>query len=153
MKKLLLVALLLPSLACADGLPNAKLTAGALNPNVTTGNIKSTICVPNYTATIRPSSYYTNKLKLKQIKEYGYVDKDPKHYEEDHLIPLSVGGATSDPANLWPEPRYGVNHAAKKDVLEAWAHRAVCKGTLNLKVAQDMFATDWVAGYNKYIRK
>lgn len=153
MKKLLLVALLLPSLAIADGLPNAKLTAGALNPNVTTDNIKSTVCVPNYTATIRPPSYYTNKLKLKQIKEYGYVDKDPKHYEEDHLIPLSVGGAPSDPANLWPEPRYGVNHATKKDVLESWAHRAVCKGTLNLKTAQDMFATDWVAGYNKYIKK
>jgi len=26
------------------------------------------------------------------------------NYEEDHFIPLEVGGNPEDPGNLWPEP-------------------------------------------------
>jgi hypothetical protein len=152
MRKLLLL-LLFPILAQAEtGLPDSKLTPGALNPNVTLQNMNQTICVPNYTKTIRPSSSYTNKLKKKQIAQYNYIDTDPTHYEEDHLIPLSLGGAPSDPANLWPQPRAGVNGAGKKDILESWAHRQVCKGKLDLGVAQRFFAGNWLSGYDYYIK-
>lgn len=151
MKKLLLL-LLLPSLTFADGLPNKTLTPGSLNPDVTISNMKQTICVPKYSDTIRPSSYYTNTLKIKQINEYGYADKNPQNYEEDHLIPLSIGGHPTDPRNLWPEPRLISNSAAKKDVFENWAHRAVCSGKVDLKTIQHYFANDWLAGYNHYIK-
>lgn len=151
MKKLLLL-LLLPSLTFADGLPNKTLTPGSLNPDVTISNMKQTICVPKYSDTIRPSSYYTNKLKIKQLNEYGYADKNPKNYEEDHLVPLSIGGHPTDPRNLWPQPRLISNSAAKKDVFERWAHRAVCSGKVDLKTIQHYFANDWLAGYNHYIK-
>lgn len=151
MKKLLLL-LLLPSLTFADGLPNKSLNPGLLNPNVTISNMKQTICVPNYSDTIRPPTSYTNKLKIKQINQYGYADKNPKNYEEDHLIPLSLGGHPTDPRNLWPEPRLISNGAAKKDVFENWAHRAVCSGKIDLQTIQNYFANDWLAGYNRYIK-
>ena len=151
MKKLLLL-LLLPSLTFADGLPNKTLTPGSLNPDVTIYNMKQTICVPNYSDTIRPSTYYTNKLKIKQMNEYGYADKNPKNYEEDHLVPLSIGGHPTDPRNLWPQPRLISDGATKKDVFERWAHRAVCKGLVDLPTIQNYFANDWLAGYNRYIK-
>ena len=78
--------------ACASGLPDPVLTPGAINLNVTQENIQQTVCVKGYTKTIRPPVYYTNKLKKQQIREYGYADMNPKHYEEDHLIALSIGG-------------------------------------------------------------
>jgi hypothetical protein len=27
-------------------------------------------------------------LKLVQIVEYGYADRSPSHYQEDHLVPV-----------------------------------------------------------------
>jgi hypothetical protein len=38
-------------------------------------------------------------LKRQQIREYGYADRHLGAYEEDHLIPLSIGGAPYDPRN------------------------------------------------------
>lgn len=79
---------------------------GALNSAVTQSTIHSTICVSGYSSSIRPSTGYTNALKVKQIAEYGYDDTDTADYEEDHLIPLSLGGNPTSEQNLWPEPRY-----------------------------------------------
>ncbi len=39
--------------------------------------------------------------------EYGYADRNPAHYQEDHLVPLELGGAPRDPRNLWPQPNDG----------------------------------------------
>uniref|UniRef100_A0AAU2UZY1 Uncharacterized protein n=1 Tax=Streptomyces sp. NBC_00003 TaxID=2903608 RepID=A0AAU2UZY1_9ACTN len=66
---------------------------GALNPAVT----QDTICVSGYSSSIRPSTSYTNALKVQQIGEYGYEDTDTADYEEDHLIPLSLGGNPKSP--------------------------------------------------------
>jgi len=90
-----------------DGLPNKALTPGAVDLAITAQNIKSTVCVAGYTKTVRPPTQYTNSLKRKQITLYHYANVDPKQFEEDHLIPLSVGGHPRDPKNLWPEPRFG----------------------------------------------
>src|SRR5215471_5613708 len=40
---------------------------------------------------------HTDALKKLQIREYGYDDTRPSMYEEDHLIPLALGGHPNDP--------------------------------------------------------
>jgi hypothetical protein len=74
-----------------------------------------------------------------------------KDYEEDHLIPLTVGGNPRDPKNLWPEPWNGPYGAHVKDKLENKLHSLVCDGMLTLEEAQKAIATDWIAAYEKYV--
>ncbi|MFI5254990.1 MAG: hypothetical protein ACHQ15_06000, partial [Candidatus Limnocylindrales bacterium] len=132
------------------GEPDASLTPGASNPVVTQATIGSTICRSGWTATVRPSSSYTTNLKIQQIAAYGYADTNLHDYEEDHLIPLEVGGAPSDPRNLWPEP-YTASladgravGAHVKDLLENKLKSLICAGSLPLAEAQHEIATDWV---------
>lgn len=129
-------------------LPDPACQPGAINPDVTQATIDSTICVPGWTRTVRPPVAYTNALKARQIAEYGYRDTDPAHYEEDHLIPLELGGAPRDPRNLWPEPRYnaGGATAAGKDRIENALKKNVCAGVMTLAAARTIMATDWRQG-------
>jgi hypothetical protein len=126
-----------------NGLPDRICTPGVADPRVTQDNIAATICVSGYTKTVRPSSAYTNALKTRQIREYGYSDTNLADYEEDHLIPLELGGHPTDPKNLWPEPRTGIDTAAKKDGAENSLHRRVCAGLITLEAAQVAIATNW----------
>src|SRR5713226_8498906 len=71
-----------------------------LNPAVTQATIKQTICVSGWTATIRPPSSYTSALKVQQIAAEKLPDTNPADYEEDHRVPLELGGAPRDPFNL-----------------------------------------------------
>jgi transposase len=48
--------------------------SGPTNPDVAQSTIGSTICVFGWTATIRPSTTYTNGLKKQGIIDYGYTD-------------------------------------------------------------------------------
>ncbi|WP_329392654.1 hypothetical protein OHA45_37020 [Streptomyces lydicus] len=130
-------------------LPDATCQPGAYNPNVTQSTIKSTICVPGWTKTVRPPVSYTTPLKIKQIGEYGYSDTSTADYEEDHLVPLELGGAPRDPKNLWPEPRYGNKPAASKDSVENKLKVAVCNGTVKLDAARNAIATDWTTALAK----
>ncbi|GAQ53887.1 hypothetical protein [Streptomyces acidiscabies] len=124
-------------------LPDPSCQPGALNPDVTQDTIGSTICVSGWTATVRPSSSYTTALKKQQIVEYGYSDTSTADYEEDHFIPLELGGAPKDPLNLWPEPEYGDKTAGNKDTVENKLKKAVCAGQVNLTDAQNAIASDW----------
>jgi hypothetical protein len=128
-------------------LPDPSCTPGATNPDVTQATIGSTICVSGWTATIRPSTTYTNALKKEQIAEYGYSDTNMSDYEEDHFIPLELGGAPRDPNNLWPQPHFATGGSSDtsytKDGVETKLKNAVCKGTVSLVDAQDAIATDW----------
>jgi len=136
-----------------SGLPNVKLTPGAVNPSVTQANIRTTICVSGWTATVRPPVSYTNKLKFNQLNS-GYNlngDLNMKDYEEDHIVPLEVGGNPSSPLNLFPEPRHIKLSAFLKDQLENRIHRLVCSGQLSLKSGQAIFLTNWEKGYAKYV--
>lgn len=121
-------------------LPDSSCTPGAIDPRVTQGTIYQTICVKGYTATVRPPVSYTNKLKMQQIAAYGYTDTNLKDYEEDHLISLELGGAPSDPNNLWPEPGGSPN---QKDRIENLCHEKVCSGEITLAEAQRQIVTDW----------
>lgn len=128
-------------------LPDPACTPGALNPDVTQDTIDSTICVSGWTATVRPPTSYTNALKVKQIAAYGYSDTSTADYEEDHFIPLELGGAPRDPNNLWPEPHYGTDSSGEtsstKDGVETKLKKAVCNGSVSLSDAQNAIATDW----------
>ncbi len=88
---------------------------GTLNPAVTQATIRSTICVPHWTDKIRPS--------LPTRKGYWY----------DHLMPLELGGAPRDPANLAYIP---IARARADDVWETRLNRRVCAGTITLAEAQ-----------------
>jgi hypothetical protein len=71
-------------------------TGAVVRRTLTQSSIDDTICVSGWTATVRPPTSYTNALKAQQIGESGYSDTDPSDYEEDHLIPLELGGAPRD---------------------------------------------------------
>jgi hypothetical protein len=107
-------------------------TPGALNPDVTQGNIHGTICVRGWTKTVRPPVAYTNALKVRQMRQYAEVG-DPSKYQEDHLISLELGGATTDPRNLWPEP---YPRASTVDSIENELNAKVCSGEVSLADAQ-----------------
>jgi hypothetical protein len=139
------------SVVQAGDLPDARMTPGSTNPNVTQANIQQTICVKGYTKTIRPPAYYTNKLKKQQIRAYGYSDANPKNYEEDHLIALSIGGSPDDPKNLWPQPRNSEFDAAKKDALEFTFYKMVCSNQISLAEAQRAMATNWIDAWKQYV--
>ncbi len=137
--------------AFAGDLPDSRLTSGYINPEVTQENIHSTVCVRGYSKSIRPPSYYTNKLKKRQLIEYGYADANPKHYEEDHLIPLSIGGSPDHPKNLWPQPRLSEWNAEKKDRLEFKIYQLVCDGKVPLDEARQAMAENWINAYKRYM--
>jgi len=135
------------------GLPDHDRTPGAINSTANQDNLESTVCKSGWAASTRPPAAYTGALKLAQILEYGYADRNPTHYQEDHLVPLELGGAPRDPRNLWPQPNVvtlpdGTPVGSKeKDDLEDELHRQVCAGTMKLADAQRAMARDWIAAW------
>ena len=115
----------------------------ALNPDVTEETLGQTICVTGYTATIRPSTGYTNGVKKKLLREARIDESHISEYELDHLIPLAVGGHPRKLSNLQVQPWYGENSATEKDGLERRLQHMVCNGEINLIDAQYCIAEDW----------
>jgi hypothetical protein len=113
-------------------LPDPAITPGVLNRNVRQGTIRKTICKSGWTATIRPPVSYTNALKIQQMVLYEEPGS-PSEYEEDHFVPLELGGAPRNPKNLWPEPHL---QSSKSDPLETKLKRQVCKGIIKLAKAR-----------------
>jgi hypothetical protein len=75
---------------------------------------------------------YANALKVKRMPIYE-LSGSPSLYEEDHLIPLELGGAPRNPKNLWPEPR---TQSRVCDPLETKLKRQVCKKQITLAKAR-----------------
>jgi hypothetical protein len=122
-------------------LPDPVCSPGATNPAVSQATIGTTICTPGWTATIRPSTSVTNRIKREAIDAYGdYAGSAPGGYELDHLISLELGGAPDAVANLWPEK--GLHNS--KDPVENAAKRAVCAHQITLTDAQHAIATNWI---------
>ena len=128
-------------------LPDRSRTPGADNPAVTQATIGSTICVTGWTATVRPDTSYTDALKREQLASgYAYQgDTNVADYEEDHLIPLELGGSPTSALNLWPEPYAGSDGAHAKDKVENSLRRDVCDGTVTLAAARQEIAANWVS--------
>lgn len=125
-----------------DGKADLRCTPGADNPQVTQQDIATTICKPGWTATVRPPEAYTEDLKRKGLTAYG--EHGPlSAFEEDHLVPLELGGSPTAPGNLWPEPHAGVRDSYVKDVEETSLKRAVCGGRMTLADARAQILRDW----------
>jgi hypothetical protein len=154
----------------AEAYPDPATTPGIANPEITQDNIAETICSKFWrTSSVRPPSTYTTKLKLQQLNALGLTGHAAE-YEEDHFLPLEVGGHPRDPGNLWPEP-WTMNAGADdcgahtKDLVESFIHDEVCWNIPNHKVSsskkyrarvsislargQEIITTDWYACFHR----
>jgi len=131
-----------PSDPCHQG----GITYCVLNPAVTQATIDQTICVSGWTATVRPPESYTENLKEEQMAAEG-LPGGLSEYEEDHRMPLELGGSPSDPMNLSPEYPASPN---PKDADETAFKQEVCSGTLTLLQAQEEMVAKWLAPYPGY---
>jgi hypothetical protein len=121
------------------------------DPQLTPGAVASTddklICQPGYAKSVRHTA---GNLKALVYREY-HIDRRSGHYEIDHLIPLSLGGADLR-ANLWPES-FDTRpwNAERKDRLEVFFRIEVCAGRMPIERAQAEIAKDWIAAYQRYL--
>jgi len=137
------LALPLPAQQPEPILPDPKLT-----PGDTFDVTADDICTPGYSKKVRnvPQS-----VKEAVYREYGISAHPPHAFEIDHLIPLELGGSNSL-KNLWPQSYLTLPWNARvKDRLEARLHALVCAGKLDLKVAQQAIASDWIRAYKTYV--
>lgn len=72
----------------------------ALNPDVSQSTIQQTICVKGYSATVRPSTSYTNPIKYRLMQQEGIPESDASDWALDHRIPISLGGHPRSLGNL-----------------------------------------------------
>jgi hypothetical protein len=124
---------------------------GALNADVQQPNIATTICVPGWTATVRPSTGYTDGLKRKLLRDRDLPVEQAPLYELDHLVPLALGGSPRDPKNLWLQPWDGEWGARTKDRLERKLQLLVCRGAITLQEARDAIRTNWINAFKQFV--
>lgn len=130
--------------------PKGTLHPGALNPDVTQANIQRTICSDVWLRSVTPDATFLVRLERKQLADENKPGTTAD-YEEDHLVPVELGGAPKDAKNLWPEPyesrgaRYATkgNGAESKDAVEEKLRGKVCTGRLTLKLARQAIAGNW----------
>lgn len=147
MHRLLIALIAFTALCLAQVLP-PQAVPGEINAHVTQRNIRATVCASGWTKTVRPPASYTTKLKLQQMREWGLTG-DAHDYEEDHRVPLEIGGNPTDPRNLWPQPWAHPYGAHEKDRLENAVKRDICNGTLTLDQARAIFLGDFWMEYKK----
>ncbi len=131
---------------------SSPVAVGQLNHTLTPGHVfaaatSEQICVSGYSAGVRD---VTTSTRAAVFAAYRIAYPPPSGaYELDHLIPLELGGDNSS-ANLWPEPYHGVGSADVKDHLENHLHDLVCAGQVELAIAQQAVADDWMAAAARY---
>ena len=103
----------------------------------------STICRRGYTASVRPPLEVTHAIKVRLTRAYGIGALPFAQVELDHLVPLSLGGSSSE-ANLWPQLRSGPHNVGDKDAVAVRLNRKVCSGQMRLADAQRAIAADWL---------
>jgi hypothetical protein len=92
----------------------------------------------------------TAPLRNAVLKEYGIPNARAGNYEIDYLIAPGLGG-TEYIHNLWPQPYTARSwNASAKDALEERLHQLVCRRQVDLAVAQQDIANNWIAAYKKY---
>jgi hypothetical protein len=147
-----------PSAVVAEAPPPARARSpfieppGAYSAAVRQENIGQTICVSGWTATVRPSTIYTNGVKRQMLREAGVDVSEVASYELDHFVPLALGGHPRSLDNLWLQRWDGEWNAGIKDRLERKLHTMVCNGQITLDVAQSAIQHDWRAAYRTYVR-
>ena len=124
---------------------------GALFADVTQASISTTICKPGWTATVRPSTAFTQGVKLKFLREVGLDPDRAADYELDHFVPLALGGHPRSLDNLWLQRWDGEWNARVKDRLERRLQVTVCEGRLTLRAAQTAVERNWKRAYRRYV--
>lgn len=123
---------------------------GALNHDVEQATVQATICVPGYTKSVRPSTSYTNSVKIMLLRRAGIPEEMAAEYELDHIVPLALGGHPRKLENLELQPWAGHHGAKRKDRLEVKMQCLVCSGQIPLDEARRDIASDWQAAYHHY---
>jgi hypothetical protein len=143
-----LVVLLIGLAAAGDNMPDPTLT-----PGVVASTDLAEICASDG----KPGSAYSRahrsmneQQRRADFERYRVPWADRHDYEDDHLLPLCLGGADML-ANRWPQPRWGSWNSYEKDRLQSYACRMVCSGQLDLGSAQRWFLApaDWRDAYRR----
>lgn len=146
-----LAACSLPTAAHAVPEPSAltvrSVPAEVLNADVKQDTIQVTICVPGYTASVRPSTSFTNGVKTRLLREQGLPISAAPEYKLDHRVPLTLGGHPRSLKNLMLQRWDGEDGAKKKDRLERKLQQLVCAYAVQLEVARRAIFFDWQAAY------
>lgn len=143
--------------ALADSIGSAPLATiqavpqEVLNPDVRQDTIRQTICISGYTASVRPSTTYTNGVKLKLMRQQGLPASAAPEFELDHRIPLALGGHPRNLQNLALQRWEGVDGAKAKDRLERRLQRLVCTEKLPLDEARRAIYADWQGAFQAYV--
>ncbi len=128
------------ALARGDDLPDPELTPGAVRTDITLVDI----CTRKWGTDVR---HVTPKMRRDVLASYGgepacVPDKSGRTFELDHLVSRELGGADVT-ENLWPQCYTGEWNAVMKDRLENALHKLVCDGSISLRHAQGLIASDW----------
>ncbi len=127
-----------------DSVPDPRITPGAVLPLT-----RADVCAAGMVESAR---LVPADVARQVFAAYGIQHPEPRAYEVDYLITPALGGSDHI-QNFWPQP-YGntVWNAHVKDALEDRLRRMVCQGELELSVAQQELAQNWIAAYKKYFR-
>jgi hypothetical protein len=112
-------------------LPDRAKTPGDIFEGVTVDDLRQ----PGYSERHR---HVPAELKREIYAWYGISDNT--EFVIDHLIPVELAGR-STLGNLWPQR---IEHAKRKDRLEAKLHELVLSGQLELGTAQREIAANWI---------
>lgn len=137
--------------APTDGRSPFEEPPGVLFADVTQANIVATICVSGWTATVRPTTSFTQGLKKLMLTRASVDPSDAALYKLDHFVPLALGGHPRAEDNLWLQRWDGVWNARIKDRLERRLQVMVCAGQITLRTARTAVQHDWQAAFRKYI--
>jgi anti-sigma factor RsiW len=125
-------------------LPNRAFTPGAARQASF-----AEVCALSHEEVVRAVS---STQRRRVLDEYGIPAAQSDQYEMDYLITPGLGGK-DDIRNLWPEPYHVATwNAHAKDILEERLHEMVCSHQLDLSIAQQAIATNWIAAYQRYVQ-
>lgn len=124
-----LAVLLLTGCAAEAKAPVTSPTIGRLNSAVTQATVGETICRRGWAQSVRPSSAWSSKVKRSQLPAGASM----RDWVLDHVMPIELGGAPKDVANLRIVP---VVRAKADDKEEDRLHRSVCDGSMTLAAAR-----------------
>ena len=124
---------------------------GVLLADVTQATISTTICVSGWTATVRPSTSYTQGVKRRMLLQAGLDPSEALKYELDHFVPLALGGHPRSLDNLWLQTWDGQWSARVKDRLEHTLQVMVCAGKISLEAARTAIQGGWEDAYRRFV--
>lgn len=116
----------------------------ALTPGSVVDATREDVCAPGYSKRMRAK--VSKQTKALVYYRYG-LKYDSKHFQIDHLIPISIGGS-NDPDNLWPQPIINNYGFREKQKVAAYLHNQVCADKMDIRDAQEMIRVDWHAVYS-----